>query len=339
MYSTCLFCHSYLGRNDRLPRFPVGRRLAYDTAKGRLWVVCRSCARWNLTPLEERWEAFDECERLFRGTHVRVSTDNIGLVELPDGVSLIRIGKPLRPEFAAWRYGRHFTRRRVKAGFALGGIALGAAGLALGSIVLGFGALTYAGAYATGLWVADEGPKRRPATTLRLGGRLLHLRQEDAEATRIFSDGGPAQFGVALHHSGGVVLLRGETARHVLGRVVPALNPFGGDAGDVEGAVELIDRTGSAEAHVALTLRWANRTGGWLHSLPVETRLALEMSLQEETERHALEVELTALERAWREAEEIASIADNLLMPGAVVERMAGLTSIRSTRRACFALG
>ena len=34
---------------------PVGRRLAFDPAKGRLWVVCRSCERWNLTPLEERW--------------------------------------------------------------------------------------------------------------------------------------------------------------------------------------------------------------------------------------------------------------------------------------------
>ncbi len=71
------------------------------------------CGRWNLSPLEERWEAIEECERLFRGTLVRVSTDNIGLARLADGLELIRIGKPLRPEFAAWRYGRHFgTRRR-----------------------------------------------------------------------------------------------------------------------------------------------------------------------------------------------------------------------------------
>ena len=64
--------------------------------------------RWNLSPLEERWEAIEECERLFRGTLVRVSTDNIGMARLADGLELIRIGKPLRPEFAAWRYGRHF---------------------------------------------------------------------------------------------------------------------------------------------------------------------------------------------------------------------------------------
>src|SRR5574339_465950 len=105
MYSACLYCQGYLGRNELLSRFPVGKRLAFDSNKGRLWVICRSCA-WNLSPLEERWETIDECERKFRRTHIRVSTENIGLVELREGVSLIRIGKPLFPEFAAWRYGR-----------------------------------------------------------------------------------------------------------------------------------------------------------------------------------------------------------------------------------------
>ena len=63
MYSTCIFCQQSLGRNEAIERFPVGRRLAFDEAKGRLWVVCRKCERWNLTPLEERWEAIEECER------------------------------------------------------------------------------------------------------------------------------------------------------------------------------------------------------------------------------------------------------------------------------------
>jgi hypothetical protein len=25
-----------------------------------LWVVCRHCERWNLSPLEERWEAVEQ---------------------------------------------------------------------------------------------------------------------------------------------------------------------------------------------------------------------------------------------------------------------------------------
>ena len=39
------------------------------------------------------------------------------------------------------------------------------------------------------------------------------------------------------------------------------------------------------------------------------------MALHEEQERRALEGELRVLERAWREAEEIAGISDNLFPP------------------------
>ena len=40
--------------------------------------------------------------------------------------------------------------------------------------------------------------------------------------------------------------------------------------------------------------------------------LALEMSLHEEAERRAFEGELAILEAAWREAEELARVADSL---------------------------
>ena len=65
MYTTCLWCNSSLGRNETLPSFPVGRRFAFDARQGRLWVICPHCDRWNLTPLDERWEAIDAAERLF----------------------------------------------------------------------------------------------------------------------------------------------------------------------------------------------------------------------------------------------------------------------------------
>ena len=137
MYSTCLFCHNDLGANQVVEHFPVGRRLAFDGEKGRLWVVCKSCSRWNLTPLEERWEAIEECERLFRGTKLRMSTDHIGLARVSEGLELVRIGDPLRPEMAAWRYGDQFGRRRKKyytyaAGAAVVGGALIAGGMELG---------------------------------------------------------------------------------------------------------------------------------------------------------------------------------------------------------------
>src|SRR5919199_325776 len=98
MYSTCIFCHAHLGLNEIIEGFPVGTRLAFDPAKGRLWVVCRVCERWNLSPLEERWEGIEQCEGRYRGTRLRVSTDNVGLCRLPEGLELVRIGDPLRPE-------------------------------------------------------------------------------------------------------------------------------------------------------------------------------------------------------------------------------------------------
>jgi hypothetical protein len=44
------------------------------------------------------------------------------------------------------------------------------------------------------------------------------------------------------------------------------------------------------------------------------------MGLREEEEQRAMAGELAALERAWREAEEIAGIADALLVPAPVQE-------------------
>lgn len=114
MYHTCIFCHQSLGRNESIEVFPVGRRLAFDASKGRLWVVCRQCVRWNQTPLEIRWEAIEAGERAFTDTRLRVSTDNIGMARMRDGLDLVRIGAPARRGFAAWRYGDQFGRRRRK---------------------------------------------------------------------------------------------------------------------------------------------------------------------------------------------------------------------------------
>src|ERR687895_2676805 len=150
MYHHCLFCQTDLGANESVERFPVGRRLAFDAAKGRLWVVCPRCTRWNLTPLEERWEAIEQCERLYRGTRLRASTDNVGLARLRHGLELIRIGSPLRPEFAAWRYTAKFGRRRRDAQLLAGAgaamtIATGAAAVpGLGPVLVTGVASVYA---------------------------------------------------------------------------------------------------------------------------------------------------------------------------------------------------
>ena len=324
MYRTCMFCKKSLGSNEVVESFPVGRRLAFDAAKGRLWVVCRSCERWNLTPLEERWEAVETCERLFRGTRVRTSSENIGLARHPEGLELVRIGKPLRPEFAAWRYGDQFGRRRNRmillgsvAGLAAtGGIVAG--GVLIGSIG-GYAALEVTG------WAYNFYRTRARIRFRTSDGQLRKLRRSDIlGATRVEPADDEVGFRLQTRTDTQVAgyreWLEGEDARRALAAIIPAYNVMGGRQGVVEKAVSEIESVGHPHRFL---LDVAGRRGaydrngvpGFVNQMPKSTKLALEMALHEEDERRALEGELWRLEQAWKEAEEIAAISDDLLLP------------------------
>src|SRR5881628_3751083 len=97
MYADCFICRRPLGGNKSIPHLTIGRRIAFDVDRGRLWVVCSRCGQWCLTPMEDRWEALAECEALFKNAEARVSTANVGLAHVAD-VDLIRIGSALRDE-------------------------------------------------------------------------------------------------------------------------------------------------------------------------------------------------------------------------------------------------
>ena len=325
MYSTCLFCHASLGANEAIEHFQVGRRLAFDSAKGRLWVVCRTCERWNLSPLEERWEAIEECERRFEGTRMRVSTDNIGLAKLPEGIELVRIGAALRPEFAAWRYGDQFGRRRrrtmLQAGLGLGALgAVVAGGMAAGAGIGGFGWMIMQSAR----YIIDGNPRTVLGNVTADDGETIAVRRLHLRRMRWRLDERSGEPTLAIGFKRGLVTLRGDEARKQAGVLIVHANRRGGNRKQVQQAVDRIQVAGSAEALLTASQN--------LHPPPVfkknsgsdntppfglvpEQRLALEMALHEEQERRALQGELLALEQAWREAEDIAKIADNLLVP------------------------
>jgi hypothetical protein len=61
---------------------------------------------------------------------------------------------------------------------------------------------------------------------------------------------------------------------------------------------------------------------GDINYIPAPARLALEMALHEDTERRAMTGELHLLETAWREAEQIARIADNMFTPVQIESRL-----------------
>ena len=349
MYATCLFCNGALGANESVEHFPVGERLAFDAAKGRLWVVCRHCARWNLSPLEERWEAIEECERHFRGTLVRVSTDNIGLAKLRDGLELIRIGAPLRPEFAAWRYGARFGVRRRRthavagaafAGVAVAGIAIGPAivpALALGavSIVVIPGLTTIAGAIpvVAALAARDYIQHDRVVARLAHGRRVISIRAKhlgDAELSMSGDTHDSAK--LVVPHDNGWAEYNDARAIHAMSILIAGANRFGASPARVQDAVRQIEDAGDAVGYMhAASSRNHWRAGRFLSRVneyrglgamrlaPTE-RLALEMAVHEENERIALEGELATLAAAWHDAEQIAQICDDDLTPPKLYE-------------------
>jgi hypothetical protein len=308
-----MFCNKPLGSNEVVETFPVGRRLAFDAAKGRLWVVCRKCERWNLSPLEERWEAVETLERIFRGTRVRVSTEHIGLARHPEGMELVRIGEPLRPEFAAWRYGDQFGRRRKRA------ILYGVGGAAVFGLVVVGGLAT--GAISAGL-LGQSGNfvnvfvNGRTLVRVRApDGTLLKLKNPDLRRTRIVYDAG--EWSLVVKKRRKEYRFEGPDAQRATGIVISRINWRGARPSAVQDAVRFLDAHGSPDA--VLRSAAGNHAGGSgegkLAKLSAPTRLAVEMALHEEQERRALEGELWRLERAWEEAEEIAAISDDLLLP------------------------
>ena len=325
MYSTCLFCNKELGANEVIENFPVGRRLAYDEAKGRLWVVCRRCEKWNLTPLEERWEAIEECERLFRETRLRMSSDNIGLAKLKEGLTLVRIGQPMRPEFAAWRYGDQFGRRRKRT-MLISGVGIAAVGAVMaGGIAAGVGV---GGLHMVPQMIINI-PVRVKIKTK--DGRVLKVRQQNLERSRFLMNSETVEdgWGVYVKHSNGEDTFDGEEAVRVTSLLLPKLNAMAGPKRVVDDAVQRIEDAGNPERYLAQLPekvraadrdRYGDRTVkekklGLVGKLPKPTKLALEMAVHEEQERRALEGELWLLEAAWRDAEEIAGISDDLFVP------------------------
>ncbi len=355
MYSTCLFCQHPLGRNEVLEHFPVGRRLAYDAARGRLWVVCRKCERWNLTPLDSRWEAIEDAERLFRGTRLRASTDQVGLARLREGLELVRIGEPLRPEMAAWRYGDQFGRRwkRHVALSALGAAAVG--GVVVAGPVMGLVSLGAASPILNVLNFATFfQASRRTTAKVTIPGHEgeLHVTRQHLAGLLLVPD---ASHGFRLHVTGvrrksswwsgpgggaqraGAHDVYGTDALRVAAAILPKLNVNGASRRVVQDAVDLVEMGRSPEETFALVAHAQQRRvrsrnlqlgdGRTLGAFPMAARLALEMASHEDAERRALEGELAELERAWQHAEEIAAIADDLALPGRVrgaFERLKG---------------
>ncbi len=349
MYTTCIFCGGALGRNEVIEEFPVGRRLAFDPHRGRLWALCPRCRQWNLSAVEERWEALEALERLYHDTPTRYSTGEVGLAKHREGLEAVRIGRPKLPEYAAWRYGAELLRRRRRALVVGGAAAVGVTALGAGA-----GAGLLAGGAMIGIQMASaargvyHGALRTAARVELPDGARALLKERHAQEAYLDGEGEGDGWRLHFRHTpnragsrldrlrwaaGSIRLkddplltLEGDAAIRAAGKILPALNRAGGSGRLIAGATQFVEETATADEAFRRALRtptsaWRNVTARMgspehaLYRLPAPVRLGLEMAAQESAERRALEGELAELEREWRAAEEIAAIADDLLLP------------------------
>lgn len=353
MYAACIWCNQPLGRNETIEQFPVGRRLAFDQAAGRLWVVCPKCERWNLSPLEERWEAIEACEKLYRDTRKRVSTDNIGLARVGEGVDLVRIGKPMLPEFAGWRYGDQFGRRYRKAMMVGSALVAATGALIVGQIALGIGGV---GLFNIATMVQGYRDKKMVRRLALPGGGSIQLSAKSAGGTRVAFEAGHPVLAVrnngdewtqiapevdvitALRWDGADRrrinsamemkqwhLVEGDDARQALSAILPIVNRDGASKQVIQSSVRLVERRLDSDLPFPLVAKKRSEQSQPLREMEVSRRLAAEMILHEQEERRWLEGELKELETRWREADEIAGIADSLTLPAGIDERLESL--------------
>ena len=325
MYDKCLICNRPFERTEALPNVPTGGRVACDPARGRLWALCRGCDRWSLAPMESRWEALEDVERLVRDRgRVLAKTDNVALLKAGP-LEIVRVGAADRAEEAWWRYGRELRQRRrryrklMTAGAVGGGVAaavsVGAGG---GSLVVAYllwdclsdGVLGAARRLRFGQ-AAWRGDGRCP----RCGVAVGSLRFRDRR--RLVVDAGDGTLEVTVPclacgpQAGAGLALERREGRHALGRALAYHHFAGASSRRVKEASRLVEVAGGPEqapSKVAPTPRELGEVGR-------VGRIALEIAVHEGREKRLLQMELAELEAHWRKEETLAEIIDGELTP------------------------
>jgi hypothetical protein len=317
MYKTCAFCNATFDGDGGPSGLGVGRRLAFDEWRGRLWVVCPKCGRWNLTPLDDRLERIESVARAAGAGRLLASTEQVALIRW-ERYDFVRVGKPLRLELAEWRYGERLKARRQERLKYVVPITLAAAGvmIAINAAAGGsMGVMTFQlprlGDWVyTGIVGRRRVPLAEPPICARCGA-VMELRAKHVRHARLVPD---QRADLALvvscpqcHQEG--AMLTGLDAAQALRQGLTFLN------------LRRVHKHTTAAAAMEVNvqhgpdglIRDVARRQVTLRSLAVERRLALEMAVDEQ-------MEVQELERQWREAEELADIADGTLSSDPQIE-------------------
>lgn len=330
IFDKCLVCGREFPPNDSLEHMARGRRVAYDPDRGRLWVICGACRRWSLVPLESRWEALEELERLTVDEgRLLSSTDNVALLRARN-LEVVRVGRARLPEESWWRYGRELHRRRERTRRLAATASVGGAVALAGSLAAG-------GVSMLGAWFFFNKGEAvvSGARWLRFGSTAWQGRGEceacgevhgkfpfSGRSRLVWSVDDEAQamkVRVPCPYCGEPwVEVRGRESVAMLRRVL-AYHHFSG-AGErrIKGATKLVEAVGGAERLPARVLPGGKTVQGMGRTGAV----ALEIALHEEREKRLLQMEVAELEDRWRREEELAEIIDGELTDVPLVEAL-----------------
>ena len=323
MFSRCVFCNSSLPANRTLEQFPLGHRIAYDPAQGRLWVICAHCMRWNLAPIDERWEVLEVLERLRERGRLLAGTEHISLIQVAD-LDLVRVGRANLAEEAWWRYGTELRRRRSRYNKVV------AADVGLAIVFFPFWGWGGVGADST---LNRYSRFRKFGSTAWRGFRScshcgnplteLHFRHARDLILTPSGDDFVLEFRCAqckLQNNEGGFTFEGIEAERLLRKSLAYYNYSGADENGVKAAVHVIDQAGSAGALVRSLSQQRFPLGE--DSNRSHLALALEIAVNDDVEREQLELELAELEARWLEEEELAGIIDGELTETSLFDRL-----------------
>jgi hypothetical protein len=317
LFARCMFCGDAFQRSRLFSRIPPGLSFAYDPAAGRIWSICTRCRRWNLIPLEERYEAVEELERVVRDRgRDMAATANIALFHADD-LELVRIGSALTVERAVWRYGRQLAARAALNERPHRRIALITAGaVARAGRTLGAWKLdSHAGIVDVLRWQRFGSIAWSGRTRCAYCGSVLHTLHFDSSwwlYPRI--DQHELVVGVPCTRCDPwtprhVFDVNGDDAHLLLRRALAYQHVTGADEHTVERATQLIRAAGSADS--LLHGLSSGRTSLWSLG-PLQT-LALEIAANHLAERRMLQGWLAGLEAEWRIEDEVARVVDGEL--------------------------
>ena len=330
MYATCAFCSGALGGDGGASGLGVGKRFAYDGWKSRAWVICQRCGRWNLTPYDTRLDAIAAMERMAAAGRLAATTDQVALLRAGP-YDVVRVGKPPRIEMAGWRYGERLkARQREKLKVVIPVTAAAVGIMVVANVAVGgsFGAIAWQlnNFSQLGDWVyrGMVGNRKLPIEPPICGkcGSIMVLRAKHVQHARL-SHTTHQDLALLLRcprcEQVGA-LLEGPDAERALRHGLTYVNLKKGRRirRKAEEAASYVERHGGPEALLVNAAR---------HEIAVSTLrgaegLAMEMAVDERAE-------VRDLEREWRRAEEIAEIADNLLVPPTVEEQLRQLKERR----------